>query len=87
MEILGFDIQKAFTPDVSLLEIFVRGTVIYLGLFFLLRVVLRRKAGTVAMTDLLVLVLIADAAQNAMNAEYHSITAGLVLARRASSGG
>src|SRR5438477_11340913 len=79
MEILGFDIQKAFTPDVSLLEIFVRGTIIYLGLFFLLRVVLRRKAGTVAMTDLLVLVLIADAAQNAMNAEYHSITAGLVL--------
>ena len=45
-----------------------------------LRVALRRKSGAVAFTDLLVLVLIADAAQNAMAADYHSITAGLVLA-------
>lgn len=78
MEILGFDIQAAFTPDVSLFEIFVRGSIMYLVVFVLLRVVLRRKQG-VAFTDLLVVVLIADAAQNAMAAEYKSITGGLVL--------
>jgi uncharacterized membrane protein YcaP (DUF421 family) len=79
MDILGFDIAKAFNPDVSLFEIFVRGTILYLALFVLLRVVLRRKSGAIAFTDLLVLVLIADAAQNAMAADYQSITAGLVL--------
>src|SRR4051812_7183896 len=79
MEILGFDIEKAFTPDVSLFEIFVRGSIVYLVVFFLLRVVLRRKSGSVTFTDLLVLVLIADAAQNAMAADYTSITDGIAL--------
>jgi uncharacterized membrane protein YcaP (DUF421 family) len=79
LEILGFDIERALVPDVSLVEIFVRGTIVYMIIFFLLRVVLRRKSGNVAFTDLLVLVLVADAAQNAMAAEYHSLTAGLVL--------
>jgi uncharacterized membrane protein YcaP (DUF421 family) len=79
MTIFGFDLAAAFTPDVSLFEIFVRGSVLYLSLFILLRVVLRRKTGAVAFTDLLVLVLIADAAQNAMAADYTSITDGLAL--------
>jgi uncharacterized membrane protein YcaP (DUF421 family) len=77
--ILGFDIVKAFTPDVSLFEIFFRGTLIYFAIFVLLRVLLRGRTGSMTTTDLLVLVLIADAAQNAMSADYHSITAGLVL--------
>src|SRR4051794_15179693 len=79
MDILGFDIAKAFNPDVSLFEMFVRGTLLYVALFVLLRVVLRRKSGAIAFTDLLVLVLIADAAQNAMASNYESITDGLVL--------
>jgi uncharacterized membrane protein YcaP (DUF421 family) len=79
MEILGFDIQEAFTPDVSPFEMFVRGTLIYLAVFVILRVALRRKSGAVAFTDLLVLVLIADAAQNGMAANYSSITDGLIL--------
>jgi uncharacterized membrane protein YcaP (DUF421 family) len=79
MTILGFDLIEAFTPDVSLLEIFVRGSLIYLLIFVLMRVVLRRKTGAVAFTDLLVLVLIADAAQNAMAANYDSVSDGVVL--------
>ena len=79
MEILGFDIQEAFTPDVSPFEMFVRGTLIYVLVFVILRVALRRKSGAVAFTDLLVLVLIADAAQNGMAANYSSITDGLIL--------
>lgn len=67
-----------FVPTVSLAEIFLRGTVVYLCLFFMLRV-LRREAGDIGITDVLVVVLIADAAQNAMAAEYKSITEGLVL--------
>ena len=79
MVILGFDIGAALTPDVSLLETIVRGVVTYLSIFVMLRVLLRGRTSAVAMTDLLVIVLIADAAQNAMAAEYHSVTNGLVL--------
>jgi uncharacterized membrane protein YcaP (DUF421 family) len=77
--ILGFDIGAALTPDVSLLETVVRGVVTYFSIFVLLRVILRGRTSAVAMSDLLVLVLIADAAQNAMASNYHSITNGLVL--------
>ena len=79
MDILGFDIPAALIPDVSLLETIVRGIVIYLAIFVLLRVILRGRTSAVTVSDLLVLVLIADAAQNAMAAEYMSITNGVVL--------
>ena len=59
-------------------EIFLRGTVIYLLLFGILRV-LRREAGAISVGDLLVVVLVADAAQNAMASDYKSITEGVLL--------
>ena len=68
-----------FVPDKPFLEIVVRGSVVYLSLFFLLRVILKRQAGTVGITDLLVIVLIADAAQNAMSADYRSLPDGILL--------
>jgi uncharacterized membrane protein YcaP (DUF421 family) len=77
--ILGFDIGAALTPDVSLFETVIRGIVVYFGIFILLRVVLRGRTSAVTVSDLLVLVLIADAAQNAMASNYLSITNGLVL--------
>jgi uncharacterized membrane protein YcaP (DUF421 family) len=77
--ILGFDIGAALIPDVSLLETVVRGVLVYLSIFVLLRVILRGRTSAVSVSDLLVLVLIADAAQNAMAASYQSITNGVVL--------
>jgi len=77
--ILGFDIGKAFTPDVSLFEVFVRGVIMYLAIFVLLRVVLRGRTGSMTTSDVLVLVIISDAAQNAMSSTYTSITDGIVL--------
>jgi uncharacterized membrane protein YcaP (DUF421 family) len=79
LNILGFDITTALTPDVNLLETVVRGVVIYLSIFVLLRVILRGRTSAVTVSDLLVLVMISDAAQNAMAANYVSITNGLVL--------
>lgn len=79
MVFLGFDIGAALTPDVSLFETVIRGVVTYLSIFVMLRVILRGRTSAVSVSDLLVLVLIADAAQNAMAAEYHSITNGIVL--------
>jgi uncharacterized membrane protein YcaP (DUF421 family) len=77
--ILGFDIGAALTPDVSILETVVRGVLMYISIFVLLRVVLRNRGSAVTVSDLLVFVLISDAAQNAMAANYLSITNGIVL--------
>lgn len=73
------DWGSLFIPTIPLLELLLRGTLIYLGLFFLLRVVLKREAGEVGIADLLVIVLIADAAQNGLSGGYRSITEGLLL--------
>lgn len=75
----ALDWSRVFVPDTPLFEIFLRGTVVYLSIFFLLRIALKRQAGTVGIADLLVVVLIADAAQNAMADDYHSVTDGLLL--------
>lgn len=71
--------NEVFVPSVPLLEIFIRGTFVYLAIFLLLRLVLKREAGNLAMNDLLVVVLIADAAQNAMTADYKSVPDGIAL--------
>ena len=77
--LVGADWGGVFRPDAPVLEIVVRGSVVYLALFALLRFVLKREAGTLAITDLLVVVLIADAAQNAMADDYRSLPDGLLL--------
>jgi uncharacterized membrane protein YcaP (DUF421 family) len=73
------DWYHVFVPSTPLLEIVVRGTLTYLGLFVLLRVILKRQSGNVSVSDILVLVLISDAAQNAMANDYHSVPDGLLL--------
>ena len=72
------DWAAVFTPAVHPLEIFVRGSVVFLFIFAVLRIS-RRQVGSLGISDLLVIVLIADAAQNAMASDYKSITDGLVL--------
>jgi uncharacterized membrane protein YcaP (DUF421 family) len=72
------DWGEMFRPDHAV-DVFVRGSVIYLALFVLLRVVVRRRMGSLAPSDLLVIVLLADAAQNGMAGEYKSVSDGVVL--------
>jgi uncharacterized membrane protein YcaP (DUF421 family) len=76
--ILEINWHGLLVPTVSLLELVLRGSAVYLGILVLMRV-LRREAGALSTADLLVVVLVADAAQNAMASEYHSITEGAVL--------
>lgn len=73
------DWNAMFVPVVGLPEIILRGTIMYLVLFGILRFLGRRQAGHFGPADLLVIVLIADAAQNALGAEYRSITEGALL--------
>jgi len=72
------DWREAFVPTVNLLELILRGSAVYLLIVFCFRI-FRRPAGGLSTTDLVVVVLVADAAQNAMAAEYHSITEGAIL--------
>lgn len=74
----GIDWNALFVPTLPIGEIVLRGTAVYLFLFVLMRT-LRREAGHIGIADLLVVVLIADAAQNAMAGGYRSITEGAIL--------
>jgi uncharacterized membrane protein YcaP (DUF421 family) len=73
------DWHEMFIPVHSIPEIIVRGTMTYIMLFLILRFLLKRQTGVIGVADLLVIVLIADAAQNAMANEYKSITEGGLL--------
>jgi uncharacterized membrane protein YcaP (DUF421 family) len=67
-----------FVPSEPVLETIIRGSAVYLALFFMLRL-FRRQTGSISPADLLVLLLIADAAQNAMADGYKSVTDGVIL--------
>jgi uncharacterized membrane protein YcaP (DUF421 family) len=73
------DWQNIFAPSVPVLEIMIRGSVVYLALFLLIRLTLRRVGGTFDLADILMVALIAAAAQNAMARDHRSVTDGLIL--------
>jgi uncharacterized membrane protein YcaP (DUF421 family) len=77
-KLLHIDWRSTFSPSIGVGEIFLRGTIVYLFLFFLFRL-LRREAGALGISDLLLVVLIADAAQNAMSSGHKSIMDGVIL--------
>lgn len=76
---MGIDWQGMFGAKMSYLELILRGTLMYLGLFTLLRVILKRETGQVGIADILMVTLLADAAQNGMAGSYDSVPEGLVL--------
>lgn len=73
------DWSRLFGFSVNPAEIILRGTVIYWFIFLLFRLVLRRDVGAIAIADVMLLVLIADAASNGMSGDYDSITDGCLL--------
>ena len=75
---MSIDWSELFVPVGNPLELVIRGTIIYLGAIALMRI-LRREAGGMSRADLLFVTFIADAAQNGMAGEYHTVTEGLIL--------
>lgn len=73
------DFAALFGFSVPPAELLVRGTAMYWFLFLLFRFVLRRDTGAMAIGDVLLLVVVADAAQNAMAGAYTSVTDGMLL--------
>jgi uncharacterized membrane protein YcaP (DUF421 family) len=72
-------LNSVFQFTVSPWELVLRGSLIYWFLFLLFRFVLRRDSGSIGLADILVIVLIADAAQNGMAGEYKSVGEAFVL--------
>ena len=61
-------------------EFVVRGVIVYVFLLVLLRVTGKRQVGQLAPFDLVLLLILSNAVQNAMNAGDNSVLAGLILA-------
>lgn len=72
------DWRTLLVPTGSVFELVLRATVMYLLILAGFRI-FRRDAGSLSVSDLLVVVLIADAAQNGMAGEYKSLTEGVVV--------
>ena len=74
-----FDWAALLGFNLSPLEIILRGTLVYWFLFLMFRFVLRRDTGSLGIADILLLVLIADASQNAMSGGYETVPEGFLL--------
>ncbi len=72
-------ILELFTFSMSPLELAIRGTAMYWFLFAIFRFVLRRDVGAIAISDILLLVIISDASQNAMAGDYKTVADGMTL--------
>ena len=68
-----------YEPKHSLLEVFLRGTIMYLLIFVLLRLVVRRQVGGIGISDVLVIVLIAEVTGNGISDNFQSIGESVVL--------
>ena len=71
-DLFNIDWHAMFVPAIGLAEVVLLGSIMYLALFAILRFIGRRQAGHFGPADLLVIVLIADAAQNALGKDYNS---------------
>ncbi len=66
--------------SMSPLEILIRGTIMYWCLFLLLRFLLRRDTGSAGISGILFVVLLGDAAQNAMIGNGNTVADGVLVA-------
>lgn len=73
------DLVDVFAMTMPILELFVRGSVMYWFLVLVFRLILRRDVGSMGITDFLFVVLLGDAAQNGMIGDATSTTDAVVL--------
>ena len=66
-------------PAVNVLELVVRGVVVYVALLVALRIFGKREVGQFTLYDLVFILLVANALQPAMTGPDSSLTGGLVL--------
>ncbi len=72
--------QTMWTMTVPWWELIVRSIIIYIFLLVLIRVTGKRQVGQLAPFDLILLLVLSNAVQNAMNGGDNSVQAGLISA-------
>ena len=77
--LLAASLGDLLSTELPVWELLLRGTLTYLFLFGLMRLVQKRQAGTLGVPDLLFVLLITHAAHNALVGEYHSLADGAIL--------
>lgn len=78
MEVFPGSWARLSAMESPLLELVVRGTLLYVAVIVLMRFMPRRLGGELAMMDLIFLLLIAEAAAHAMG-DYTSVADGVVV--------
>jgi len=66
-------------PSLAWWEFIVRGAIVYFFVLLLLRITGKRQVGQLAPFDLVLLLILSNAVQNAMNGGDNSITAGIII--------
>lgn len=79
MDGLRVDWVDIFAFSISPVETLIRGSAMYWLLFLLFRFVVRRDVGSMGIADILLIVIVADAAQNGMAAEGKSVADAALL--------
>lgn len=74
----GPEWSEIFLPDGSLAGAFVRGTLVYFGVLGLFRLILKRQAGAIGLTDVMLAVMVSECVSNALGGSAKSLPNGLV---------
>src|SRR5438270_6124636 len=72
--------EHLWRPETAVLALVVRSVVVYVFLMVALRLAGRRELGQMTTFDLVLLLVLANAVQNAINAGDNSLTSGLISA-------
>src|SRR3954453_11157318 len=76
---ISIDWGELFRPKMTLPEVLLRGTLVYVSLCVLLRVILKRQAEKIGVTDLLVVTIVAGVCRNPLVRDAYSITDGILI--------
>jgi len=75
-----FDLGAMLIPVLPWWELLLRGLIVYVFLLFLIRLTGRRQAGMLTPFDFILLLILSNTVQNAMNGGDNSLGGGLFLA-------
>lgn len=78
MKLLSIDWQSLFAMDTSIGELFIIGSVLYIGILILMRLMPRRTGAEISLMDMIWVLLITEAASHSMG-NYSSLTDGIIL--------
>jgi uncharacterized membrane protein YcaP (DUF421 family) len=76
--LLLVDFEKLFKIETAIPELIIKGSIMYLGILLLFRVLPQRTGGEMAMMDLIFGLLIAEAATHSLGG-YSSVTEGFIV--------